>query len=112
MVAITILSFWGCGESEPQIIIETTQNDFGEESDFLGGMICMDCNLDGCPFTIYDRHMKVTVEDATFACHLLEEGMYDIDFHDISEYKTPPCVDDYPLSAGEEVLVTGHYVPE
>ncbi len=110
VVLLTAIVTQGCQEG-PQIHMETTyHDDCAEEGDFLGGVICVDSNVAGCPFSIVDRYETYSVDDVTFACYLLPAEGYTVTFEEVPGYKSPGSID-FELKAGEETFVRGTYAP-
>ncbi|MBN2096822.1 hypothetical protein JW752_05540 [Candidatus Peregrinibacteria bacterium] len=99
----------GCQE-DPQIHTETVYHDFGEEDDFLGGIICVDSNVAACPFSILNRHETYSVDDITFKCSLLPAEGYTVTFEEVPGYRSPGAID-FQLMAGQETFVRGTYAP-
>ncbi|MBU1018202.1 hypothetical protein KKA33_04205 [Patescibacteria group bacterium] len=108
-VLLTAIMAGGCQEG-PQIFMETTHHDFGEEGDFLGGVICVDSNVAGCPFTIEDRLYTYSVKDATFKCNLLPSEGYTVTFEEVPGYESPGAIE-FELKAGQETFVRAVYRP-
>jgi len=110
LVALSMLAVTqGCQEG-PQMFVENTYHDFGEEGDFLGGVICVDSNVAGAPFSILDRHQTYSVDDVTFECSLLPADGYTVTFKEVSGYRSPGSIE-FELKAGQETFIRGIYAP-
>ena len=111
IVVVSIFILYGCGESEPQTIVERTQYKFDEDEDFSAGKICVDSNMGGAPFIIRDRDRIYEITDNTYVCHVLEPGGYEVEFLSVREAgKVPPKAENLELKAALRIDVTGIYI--